>query len=738
VSQNANKIVQYLYMAATNVQAFSGDVKIASNLEVSNINFTGTFNQNGEPFAGSPWTTTGDNLTYTTGNVAIGTTSTARKLTVDDSIRLTDGTVIIDMSTSPGTVFSQQAKIQASDAQQTDYFGYSAQISGDGNTAIVGALNEDTVATNAGAAYIFTRSGSTWSQQAKIQSGDVELSDNFGTSVSISGDGNTVIVGAPLEDTGATSAGAAYIFIRSGTSWTQQAKIQSSDVQQADYFGQSVSISGDGNTVIVSAHLEDTVATSAGAAYIFTRSGFTWSEQAKIQASDAQQGDTFGLAVSISEDGNTAIVGALYEDTGAINAGAAYIFTRSGTTWSEQDKIQASDPEEEDTFGRFISISGDGNTAIVGAWQEDTGGFDAGAAYIFTRSGSTWSQQAKIQSSDIQTGDKFGGGVSISRDGNTAIVGAYFEDTGATSAGAAYIFTRSGSTWSQQSKIQPSDAQQSDFFGWSVSLSSDGNTAFVSAYGKDITGIFDAGAAYIFQKETDKLVVSGDIVANGTILSFTGQHRCFPEGPIERGLIVSANRNKYMNLNGPLTTGIGAIQSTESLPIVSLSNVVNDTRVFGVIDKPELITLERRQKYGNILVRNDKEYGDVRVIINSLGEGAMWIVNTNGNVVSGDYITSSNISGYGQKQDDDILHSYTVAKITMDCDFNPKEIPVQVIKKDENNINILDEYGRLQWEDTDKTQKAYNIKYLTTNGEVTDEANAIWTAAYVGCTYHCG
>ena len=373
----------------------------------------------------------------------------------------------------------------------------------------------------------------------------------------------------------------------------------------------------------------------------------------------------------------------------------------------------------------------------MGAYREDTGATDAGAAYIFTRSGSTWSQQQKIQASDAQQADYFGYSVSISGDGNTAIVGAYQEDTGATNAGSAYIFTRSGSTWSQQQKIQSSDIQSGDNFGFSVSISGEGNTAIMGARLEDAAAT-NAGAAYIFQKESDKLVVSGDIIANGTTLSFTGQHRCFPEGPIERGLIVSANRNKYMNLNGPLTTGIGAIQSTESLPIVSLSNVVNDTRVFGVIDKPELITLERRQKYGNSVVRSDKEYGDVRVIINSLGEGAMWIVNTNGNVVSGDYITSSNISGYGQKQDDDILHSYTVAKITMDCDFNPEEIPVQVIKKDENNINILDEYGRLQWEDTDKTQKAYDIKYLTTNGEVTDEANAIWTAAYVGCTYHCG
>ena len=718
-------------MSTTNIQAFAGDVRIASNLEVSNINFTGTFNQDGEPFAGTPWTTTGGNLTYTTGSVAIGTTSTAKTLTVDDSFRLTDGSAIVDMSTTAGTTYAQQAKIQAPSPNSSDEYAASGAISGDGNTLIVGAMGVDSPQEQAGAAFVYVRSGSSWSLQTTLQASTTQLQARFGSAIAMTNDGNTAIIGEKhYYFNSGTSA--AYIFTRSGSSWSQQAKIVASDIQAGDEFGTSVAIAEDGNTAIVGAPPEDTGGISTGSVYIFTRSGTTWSQQAKIQASDIQQSDTFGQSVSISNDGNTAIVGAPYEDTGGTNAGAAYIFTRSGSTWSQQQKLVASDPAAYDIFGFTVAISGnDGNTAIVGAYFEDTGGTNAGAAYIYTRSGSTWSQQAKIWPSDATGGREFGKSVAISDNGNTAIVGA------PESGGAAYIFTRSGSSWSQRQKLVSSDVQAGDRLGIIVSISSDGGTAYLGADLED-TGQQGAGAAYIFQRDPDRLVVSGDIVADGTVLSFTGQHRCFPEGPIERGLIVSANRNKFMNLNGPLTTGIGAIQSTESLPIVSLSNVVNDTRVFGVIDKPELITLERRQKYGNSVVRSDKEYGDVRVIINSLGEGAMWIVNTNGNVVSGDYITSSNISGYGQKQDDDILHSYTVAKITMDCDFNPEEIPVQVIKKDENNINILDEYGRLQWEDTDKTQKAYDIKYLTTNGEVTDEANAIWTAAYVGCTYHCG
>ena len=394
------------------------------------------------------------------------------------------------------TLATQQAKIQASDLQAGDSFGDSVSLSSDGNTAIVGARYEDTGGAEAGSAYIFTRSGSTWTEQAKIQASDKEAGDYFGDSVAISGDGNTAIVAAQFEDTGAADAGAAYIFTRSGSTWTEQAKIQASDKEALDYFGYSVFISGDGNTVAVGAPFEDT---SVGSAYIFTRSGSTWTEQAKIQASDKEASDRFGISVSMSGDGNTVIAGAYKEDTGGSDTGAAYIFTRSGSTWTEQAKIQASDKEATDRFGYSVSISGDGNTAVVGAYLEDTGADRAGSAYIFTRSGSTWTEQAKIQASDKEAVDFFGGSVAISGDGNTVAVGSEGEDTGGANAGAAYIFTRSGSTWTEQAKIQASDKESLDYVGktGSVSVSSDGNTVIVGAVGED-TGAADAGAAYIF------------------------------------------------------------------------------------------------------------------------------------------------------------------------------------------------------------------------------------------------
>jgi len=356
---------------------------------------------------------------------------------------------------------------------------------------VVGATLEDpNNITDAGSVYIFTRSGTTWTQQAKIQASDAQASDQFGESVAI--DGDTVVVSAQYEDPGnITTAGSAYIFTRSGTTWTQQAKLVASDYQTNDYFGVKVAISGD--TVVVGANAEDTVATNAGAAYVFTRSGTTWTQQQKIQASDAQASSVFGTSVAI--DGNTVVVGASLNDPSSIiDAGAAYVFTRSGTTWTQQQKIQASDAQASDNFGQSVGISG--NTVVVGAYAEDPNNISgAGSVYIFTRSGTTWTQQAKLIASDAQASDLFGQSVAI--EGDTVVVGAYNEDpNNITDAGSAYVFTRSGATWTQQAKLIASDAQASDLFGQSVGIS--GNTVVVGAYAEDPNNISGAGSAYVF------------------------------------------------------------------------------------------------------------------------------------------------------------------------------------------------------------------------------------------------
>jgi hypothetical protein len=240
-------------------------------------------------------------------------------------------------------------------------------------------------------------------------------------------------------------------------------------------------------------------------------------------------------------------------------------------------------------------------------------------------------------------------------------------------------------------------------------------------------------------------------------LDFTGQHRAFikdiPFSQIEPyiGLIVIADNNKYVSIEN-IEIGLNAIRMNESIPICSLSNKENDKKVFGVISGVE--DKDSRTYSSGAFVSNiEKEDGDTRIFINSVGEGAIWVSNINGNLESGDYITSASIPGYGMKQNDDLLHNYTVAKITMDCDFNPLYQPSQTILKDASGNNILDSNGQIQW--TDKLDSsgnivyeyAYEIRYILPDGTIIlkeeyDIKNAnnepVYIAAFVGCTYHCG
>jgi hypothetical protein len=375
------------------------------------------------------------------------------------------------------TTASQQAKVEASDKASGDNFGQSGAISGD--TTVWGAKRQDTNGTEAGAAYVFTRSGTTWSQQQKIQSSDIAAGDWFADSIDI--DGDTIAVGARL---GSPYRGAVYIFTRSGTTWSQQQKIQSSDIADDDRFGsgEGHNVAIDGDTLIVGANGESAY---AGAAYVFTRSGTTWSQQAKLTASDAAGNDNFGRSLDLN--GDTAIIGAHREDpTSGTDAGSAYIFTRSGTTWSQQAKLTASDAQEYDYFGRTVRV--DGNYAVVGAYGEDTGGSSAGAAYVFIRSGTTWSQQQKIVSSDLQAGDNFGYDTDI--EGDVIVVGAKGEDAGGSNAGALYVFTRSGTTWTQQKKLVASDAAASNGLGFG-GVRIDNDTVISGAP-------HDDGSGYIF------------------------------------------------------------------------------------------------------------------------------------------------------------------------------------------------------------------------------------------------
>jgi len=749
-------------MASTNIQTFSGVVEIASNLTVDANTFhvdsvagrvgigktdpafafdvSGTINATSIYVGGSqlqtgPWTSNASNIYYTTGAIGIGTDSPAKTLEVQGTLRLSDATTggTSDLLVSRPGIWDVGTKILASDAASGMYYAYSGcDMSNNAAYAIVGGMG----ANSKGAAYIYTRSGSSWDEGIKIVASDGVVNDNFGHSTAMSGDGMYVIVGAPYVD----NIGAAYIFNRTGSNtWDLGKTIVASSRSASDYFGWRVDISDDGTYAIVGAWWDDVVGADTGSASIFRRTGTnTWDTGYTITAGDPATNSYFGRSVAISGDGNYAVVGAWGLNS---SQGAVYIFNRTGTnTWSQVNKIVKPGALQytSQQFGQSVDISYDGTYFIAGADQNRINVQTQGSAYIFKRTGTSWDTGTVIIASDASSA-RFGYQVKISSDGGYVLATAYTDDTFATDAGSAYIFKRTGTnTWDTGVKLVASDAAARDYFGSSAGISGDGTYAIVGAYGNQDAGS-STGSAYIFKWGTAySLTSSGPIAAAGPVLSFTGQHMCFPDGPMSQGQIVSANKNKYVSLNGPLTTGAQAIKSSESIPVVCLSNVVNDMSVFGVVDRHEHGGTMRVQQNGIGNVTQEKEWGDNRVIVNSIGEGAMWVTNTNGNLTSGDYITTSNVAGYGQKQDDDTLYSYTVAKITMDCDFEPEDLPIQVIKKDAEGNNILDTYGRIQWEDTDRTEKAYRIRYLTTEGQRTDQANAVWTAAYVGCTYHCG
>jgi hypothetical protein len=374
-----------------------------------------------------------------------------------------------------GTGWMDEQKLLASDGAAYDSFGWSVSISGD--YAIVGAHEDDDKGIESGSAYIFRWDGTSWSQQAKLTASDGAAGDYFGYSVSISGD--YAIVGAIYDDDKGSASGSAYIFKRDGTSWSEQAKLTASDGADNDCFGRSVSISGD--YAIVGAYYDDA---GKGSAYIFKRDGTIWSQQQKLTASDGAADDRFGISVSIS--GDYAIMGAYYDDSWK---GSAYIFKRDGTSWSQQQKLTASDGDANDFFGWSVSISGD--YAIVGAYYDDAG---KGSAYIFLRGGTIWVQKQKLTASDGSAYDYFGFSVSIS--GDYAIVGAFFDDDKEDESGSAYIFKRDVTSWSQQQKLTASDGALYDYFGFSVSIS--GGYAIVGAMDDDDKGT-DSGSAYAFR-----------------------------------------------------------------------------------------------------------------------------------------------------------------------------------------------------------------------------------------------
>ncbi len=473
--------------------------------------------------------------------------------------------------------WSQVGHINASSPIAGDQFGSAIALSGDGTTLAVGApMNggsatgvydddpspADDSAYSSGAVYVYTGASASWSQQSFIKASNTGPNDQFGSALALSAAGNTLAVSAVFEDSSATGvngeedddslnqSGAVYVFTRTGTTWSQAAYIKASNTGEpgdGDTFGYTIALSDDGGTLAVGAPSEDSGASgidsnqldnsaiAAGAVYVFVRrDDGTWSQQAYIKSSNTTANVLFGYSVALDGNAGTLAVG-VYDGDG--RRGAVDIFTRSGDRWSEQDRLQASNSEPGDSMGAWVAISDDGNTVAAGSADEDSfltgvnpgdqGGADeitntsAGAAYVFTRAGSSWSQQAFVKASNAGHEDWFGVRLALSGDGNTLVVGAPNEDSAATGfagdqgddsaqeSGAVYVYTRSGGAWTHQVYVKGSNTEQYDEFGSSVALNQDGTVLAVGARFEDSSaGEFngnetdnsapDAGAAYVF------------------------------------------------------------------------------------------------------------------------------------------------------------------------------------------------------------------------------------------------
>ena len=477
-------------------------------------------------------------------------------------------------TTQDYTVFASRGQgvtfdyAKASNTDSSDSFGFAVALSADtlvvgapyedSSTTGVGGMETDNGAHDAGAVYVFVRNGDSWNQQAYIKASNTGSNDQFGYSVAIAGD--TLVVGAPLEDSGATGvngndvddstsdAGAAYVFTRTGSAWSQQAYLKPDNTNNHDHFGHSVAVTGD--TIVVGAPYEDGAAggvgadgsnndaSNAGAGYVFVREGDTWTQQVYLKPTHPDADDLFGFSVSADgelaafgaygEDGNATGINGDPNDNSASAAGAAYVFERAGTTWSQQVYAKASNTEGGDYFGVAVALTGD--TLVVGAHGEDSGatgvngdhtdnGVSAsGAVYVLARVNNTWSQHAYLKASNPDGSDYFGRYVGAH--GDTVVVASAWEDSsgmglfgspldnGANQSGAVYLFNRGTGSWAHAAYVKAFDSFPNDLFGSAVALWGDAlavGSPYEDGSSSGINGdafaggANDSGAVYVIQ-----------------------------------------------------------------------------------------------------------------------------------------------------------------------------------------------------------------------------------------------
>ena len=374
----------------------------------------------------------------------------------------------IHKTLGPGS-YSRPAELAASDGAANDEFGYSVALSGSGTTALVGAWERH---TSLGAAYVFRLRGGHWSQTAELTVPGGKAYDEFGYSVALSGSGTTAVIG----DLRRSGTGAAFVFRLRGNRWSQSAELTAANGAKGDNFGGSVAVSAPGSTIVVGAfgaNLTPGLAAGTGAAYVFRARGRSWRQAAELTPAHGAPLDVFGGSVSVSAAGTTVLAGAAGHDT---NQGAAYVFRLRGRSWS-QTELTAPHPVNGDDFGISVSLSAAGTTALAGATGRSG---ETGAAFVYRLRGRTWSESAQLIAADGAVRDQFGYSVALSADGATALSSAPYRDE---AVGAAYVFRLRGRSWPETAELTAAHAASPALVGISAALSASGDTALAGAIG---------------------------------------------------------------------------------------------------------------------------------------------------------------------------------------------------------------------------------------------------------------
>jgi len=456
------------------------------------------------------------------------------------TLTITSLTLVLFLILISNLTYAQiETKLIASDSEAGDWFGWNSSISGD--YVVIGAHRDNDNGNESGSAYIFKHDGTSWIQEAKLTASDGVAEDWFGLSVSINGD--YVVVGAYGDDDNGSESGSAYIFKREGTSWNEQAKLIASDGAAGEIFGRSVSIWGD--YVVVGAFKDNSKGNESGSIYVFKRNGNYWFQEAKLTASDGTTGDWYGYPVAIR--GSYIVTGAHGDDN---KSGSVYVFKYNGTNWIQDAKLRANDGAAEDYFGASVSLGW--SYIVIGSYADDGYGGDSGSVYVFKFNGSNWIQETKLTASDGARDDYFGR--FVSNWGNYIVVSAHGDDDNGNESGSAYIFKRDGSLWNEEAKLNACDSASEDAFGVPVNIS---ENYIVCGAPKDDDRGNESGSAYIYQLEPRPQLYSINDVPNdqggnvtlkwnasfldiGKNLSFYSIWRALPEGELSELTKVSA------------------------------------------------------------------------------------------------------------------------------------------------------------------------------------------------------